>query len=195
MNIFFIGDELIAGYGDARRLGWTGRVLTRTADDPPLMPVHLAVRGEGTAALSQRWADEVSRRIRADEENRLVIGLGSHDLEAKLSSARSRLNLANILDGAARLKLKTFVVGPPPRQDFPEYVQAELTHAFQDVATRRDVPFVDTFTPLYKHEQWITDQKVSHSYEPRQAGYGLIAWLVLHNGWNTWLGVPAAEGA
>jgi hypothetical protein len=22
---------------------------------------------------------------------------------------------------------------------------------------------------------------------PGQAGYGLIAWLVLHNGWNDWL--------
>jgi len=25
---------------------------------------------------------------------------------------------------------------------------------------------------------------------PGQAGYGLIAWLVLHTGWHAWLGLP-----
>ena len=29
-RIHFIGDELIAGYGDGRALGWTGRVMART---------------------------------------------------------------------------------------------------------------------------------------------------------------------
>jgi hypothetical protein len=27
---------------------------------------------------------------------------------------------------------------------------------------------------------------------PGQAGYGLLAWLVLHNGWADWLGVEAS---
>jgi hypothetical protein len=25
---------------------------------------------------------------------------------------------------------------------------------------------------------------------PGQAGYGLMAWLVLHTGWHQWLGLP-----
>ncbi|XCB30698.1 hypothetical protein RQN30_04795 [Arcanobacterium hippocoleae] len=48
-----------------------------------------------------------------------MIGLGSHDLDAGISSARSRLYLANLLDNAERLQIQTFVVGPPPRQITP----------------------------------------------------------------------------
>ena len=33
----------------------------------------------------------------------------------------------------------------------------DLSAAFADVATRRRVPFVDTFTPLASHEQWLGD--------------------------------------
>ncbi|MDO4887499.1 MAG: GDSL-type esterase/lipase family protein [Actinomycetaceae bacterium] len=192
MNVFFIGDELVAGYGDARALGWTGRVLARTSNEPPLMAMTLAVPHEDTSALARRWADEVSRRMSPDEENKLVIGLGSHDLDSGQTLARARLHLANVLDAAQRLRLRAFVVGPPPRRDHPRKIQQDLTHAFADVCSRRDLPYVDTFTPLVDHEQWNTDMTISGGYEPRQAGYGLMAWLVLHNGWNEWLGVGPA---
>jgi len=38
------------------------------------------------------------------------------------------------------------------------------------------------------HDQWRTDLATSRvPHHPGQAGYGLIAWLVLHNGWAEWL--------
>jgi hypothetical protein len=38
------------------------------------------------------------------------------------------------------------------------------------------------------HEQWRSDLGASHDgVHPGQAGYGLIAWLVLHGGWDQWL--------
>ncbi len=49
---------------------------------------------------------------------------------------------------------------------------------------------MDCFDPLYAHEDWLTDLAAGDGEHPRQAGYGLIAWLVLHNGWYEWLGVP-----
>lgn len=192
LRVFFVGDELIAGQGDARGLGWVGRVLARTTSEPPLVPLTLAMPGETTAQLSERWKDEVTRRIDREADNRLVIGLGSHDLESGQSTARSRLHVANLLDNALRLNLQPFVVGPPPRRDQPARSQEELNAAFSDICLRREVIYVDTYTPLLNHEQWLTDMSMSGSYTPRQAGYGLMAWLVLHMNWHGYLGVPAS---
>lgn len=190
-QIFFVGDELIAGLADARGMGWVGRVLARTAIEPPIMPYILAFSGENTGQLTERWRLDVTPRLSKEHTNRLVIGLGSHDIDSGISSARSRLHLANLLDMAQRMNLEPFVVGPPPRPDVGAAAVAELSKSFSDVCERRGVPFVDTFTPLVQHEQWNTDMSITRSYAPRQAGYGLMAWLVLHRGWHEWLGIKA----
>ena len=53
---------------------------------------------------------------------------------------------------------------------------------------RRGVPFIDTCTPLAGHEQWSSDLATSRDgTHPGQAGYGLLAWLVLHHGWSEWM--------
>jgi hypothetical protein len=54
------------------------------------------------------------------------------------------------------------------------------------------VPYIDTFTPLVSHEDWLTDLAAGDGRHPGQAGYGLIAWLVLHGGWTRFLGVSDA---
>lgn len=191
-RICVVGDELVAGVGDPKALGWVGRVAARTALEPPPLVMTLAVPGETTAGLADRWADEVGRRLDGAPEGgaQLVVGLGHADLSAGTSLARSRLNLANVLDEADRRHLPTFVVGPPPtlRHD-PEH-QAELSAAFADVAQRRRVPYVETYSPLARHEQWQADLIAGDGIVPGQAGYGLIAWLVLHSGWQRWLGLP-----
>ncbi|MEE6288103.1 GDSL-type esterase/lipase family protein [Georgenia sp. MJ173] len=192
LRICVIGDEIAAGMGDARGLGWTGRVVARTELERPFFVTQLAVPGETSTALSARWESETQRRFSAESENRLVVALGSADIAAGLSIARSRLNLANILDGAQAQQVATFVVGPPPRPDVDGDALAALSTAFADVSTRRQVTYVETFAPLYRHDQWNADIAGGDGVHPGQAGYGLLAWLVLHNGWHQWLGVPQA---
>lgn len=192
-RICVVGDELVAGVGDPKGLGWVGRVVARTALEPPPVVMTLAVPGETTGALAMRWGAEVGLRLHdAPEGTRqhLVIGLGRADLVAGTSLARSRLNLANVLDEAERRRLPAFVVGPPPGAHEDAERQAELSAAFADVAQRRRVPFVETFTPLARHEQWQADLTAGDGVVPGQAGYGLMAWLVLHSGWQRWLGLP-----
>ncbi len=189
LRIFFVGDDLTAGTGDGRAMGWTSRVLARTQATVPLTGFTLAVPGENTSDLAERWESEVTLRMGGEGvTNRLVVCLGSRDVDARISSPRSRLNLGKILDQANRLQLDPFVVGPPPRPDLPNKEVASLSAAFADVSSRRSVPFVDTVTPLSQHDQWHTDT-LGGSYTPQQAGYGLMAWLVLHNGWHQWLGI------
>ncbi len=194
IRVAAVGDELLAGHGDPRALGWLGRVLARTnPDDASLEAYSLPAPREGTEALANRWLQEAGRRFDDDCENRLVIGLSDRDLDLELSTARSRLNLANVLDGAAQMNVKVFVVGPPPGLDAERNRRlADLSAAFGDVTTRRKHVYVDTFTPLLNHEQWRSDL-ASNEGRPGQAAYGLLAWLVLHRGWYAWLGMPQPE--
>jgi len=189
-RICVVGDELSAGMGDARGLGWVGRVAARTASEDPLFVTSLAVPQETTTALSGRWESECLRRFATGCDNRLVVALGSADIDAGLSLARSRLNLANILDSARSQQVDVFVVGPPPRPDVDGDAVAALSAAFADVSTRRQVRYVETFAPLRTHDQWLADVAAGDGVHPGQAGYGLLAWLVLHNGWHDWLGLP-----
>ncbi|KQR10479.1 GDSL-type esterase/lipase family protein [Cellulomonas sp. Leaf334] len=190
LRLAVVGDELVAGAGDPKGLGWVGRVTARTPTPDPLTVLTLAVPGETTTALGARWDDETSRRWSPDTDNRLVIALGRADVAAGLSLARSRLNLANILDVADQRRIPAFVVGPPPGATAESEKLADLSAAFADVAARRRVPYVDTYTPLAAHDQWLGDLAAGDGVLPGQAGYGLMAWLVLHTGWHAWLGLP-----
>ncbi|ROP45999.1 GDSL-type esterase/lipase family protein [Pseudokineococcus lusitanus] len=192
-RICVLGDALVAGVGDPRALGWTGRVAARTPedDDGPTTLFPLGVPGEGTSGLLERWVGEAGRRFAPGADNRVVVGLGSADLEAGLTMARSRLNLANVLDEAMSRGLPVLVVGPVPGLEGARNDDvAELADAFADVCARRAVRYVDCFDPLVHHEQWHADVAAGDGVHPGQAGYGLLAWLVLNGGWRPWLGLP-----
>ncbi|MDO5700705.1 MAG: GDSL-type esterase/lipase family protein [Bowdeniella nasicola] len=185
MRIVVIGDELAAGLGDRRYLGWVGRVLARSELTEPAYLASLTMPQEDTTALAHRWRTECEGRISHQEETRLLVGLGVGDLHSGLSLARSRLNLANILDGANDARLPSFVVGPPPLRA-PGNIEA-LSDAFADVCERRSVPFVHTYGPLSGHEQWHADVAAFDGVHPGQIGYGLLAWLVLNQGFSSWI--------
>src|SRR5690606_39084546 len=115
IRITAIGDELLAGHGDPRGLGWFGRVMARTQDPAlRLQSFVLASPAEGSEALAERWLGEASRRFSDQYENRLVIALSDRDVDLDVSTARSRLNLANILDSASQMNIKALLVGPAP---------------------------------------------------------------------------------
>lgn len=63
LRLVVVGDELVTGAGDPKALGWVGRVTARTRTDDRLTVVPLAVPGETTTGLGQRWEDEVARRL------------------------------------------------------------------------------------------------------------------------------------
>ena len=191
-RVCVIGDALVAGLGDPKALGWVGRVAARTpAEDPPAAVFALGVPDEPTSALLTRWREETGRRFVDGADNRLVVGLGHSDLAAGVSTARSRLNLANILDDAESRRVPALVLGPPPALDQELNARIrELSEAFADVCHRRHLRYVDCFEPLVDHEQWYSDLAGGDGVHPGQSGYGLMAWLVLHGGWHEWLGIP-----
>jgi lysophospholipase L1-like esterase len=187
--LVFIGDAYVAGYGDPKGLGWVSRVVGRTAHpDVDITAYQLGVRDETSADVLARWRIECPPRWQGRSEKRLVVAVGHNDAVSGMSTARVRLNLANILDDAAASGVAAFAVGPPPTLDTDLNARLEIVvEAQADVCARRGVPYVDCYRPLIAHEQWHSDLGATGDVYPGQAGYGLIAWLVLHGGWDQWL--------
>ncbi len=194
VRIIVLGDLLVSPSGDPRGLGWLGRVLSRSfSDEQTVEVIALPVPGETTAQLGERWWSEFERRMAGADELRLVVALGNTDPAAGISISRSRLNLATILDEARKREIESFVVGPVPSRITDQNPEIEhLAWGFEDVANRRQIPFVDCFKPLIEHEGWASEMAESTNGVPGQVGHGLIAWLVLNRGWNEWLGLAEA---
>ena len=188
--VVVLGGALAVGIGDPKAQGWATRVLARThSDDLRLTSYNLAVVGDTTARIVQRAEGEATERWAGHQDRRLVIGAGLEDAREGISIARHRLNLANALDTARNTGILPFVGGPAPTGDVAfDDVLASYAEAQADVCSRRDVPFVDCLSPLRNYDQWLTDVATGDGM-PGQAGYGLIAWLVLNNGWRSFMGV------
>lgn len=193
LRVVILGDELLSGAGDPKGLGWIGRVQARLPQNEDVALFPLAMVSESSAELLERWKTEALPRFSPDTENYLVVALSAADISAGATISRSRLNLASLLDDAAREGVKLFVVGPTPTGK-PE-LDAEIEHlnaGFEDVVKRRQIAYVDCFRPLREHEGWL-QEVASHSRGlPGQVGYGLMAWLVLNKGWFEWLGMSEA---
>jgi acyl-CoA thioesterase-1 len=185
-----LGGALAAGLGDPRSQGWVTRVMARSArDDLRLTAYNLSVAGDTTAEVLKRVTAEAPARWAGHEDRRLVVSAGLEDARTSVSIARHRLNLANVLDSAGNAGIGTFVVGPAPTgEDGMDDSLERYAEAQADVCDRRGVPFVDCMSPLRRHDQWLTDVDTGAGL-PGQAGYGLIAWLVLNNGWRAFLGL------
>lgn len=193
-RVVVLGDSLITAAGDPKGMGWLGRVIAKTPSVEPRIDFYqLAVPDETSTMLIERWTTEVSRRFSNDTDNYLVVALSNLDPAAGVSISRSRLNLATILDESAKAGIKCFVVGPtPPRNPELNREIEHLASGYEDVATRRAIPFVDCFRPLVDHEGWNEELANSAHGLPGQVGHGLIAWLVLNRGWYQWLDIPEA---
>jgi len=195
IRIVIIGDDLVGAGGDPKGLGWVGRVIAKTQSEYPRVDFYpLATPEISTAGMSEQWLEEASKRFAADTDNRLIICLNPNDINAGISMSRSRLNLANILDTATSKGVQCFVISPiPSRNPQLNYDIEHLSAGFEDVASRRSLPFVDCFRPLVDHAGFNEELKNSVLGLPGQLGHGLIAWLVLNQGWYRWLDLPEQE--
>lgn len=195
IRIVILGDSIVSAAGDSRGMGWVGRVTAKTPGNNPRIDIWaLPFPGENSHTLGERFKLEALPRFSAETDNRLVIALSNSDPAVGITTSRSRLNLATVLDECRRQKIETFVVGPTPHHN-PE-LNPEVEHlstGYEDVCGRRGITFVDCYHPLVDHEGWNLEIQASQHAYPGQVGYGLIAWLVLNRGWYDWLNVSPEE--
>lgn len=194
IRVVALGDELLTGAGDPKGLGWFGRVQARLPQGEDVAFFPLAKIGETTADLLARWHSEAMPRFSPETENYLIVCPSSKDIDAGITISRSRLNLASLLDEALRAGVSVFVVGPTPTgvSEYDSEV-AHLNEGFADVVKRRQLRYVDCFSPLREHEGWLGEISAHPRRHPGQVGYGLIAWLVLNRGLFDWLGMKEED--
>lgn len=196
IRIVFMGDLIVSAAGDPRGMGWVGRVTAKTpAQNPRIDIFALPFPDENSGGLAERFKREALTRFSPDTDNRLVLALSNTDPAAGISTSRSRLNVATILDECRRQQIEVMVIGPTPHHN-PELNDdvEHLSAGYEDVCGRRGVTFVDCFNPLVDHEGWNLEIEASPHRLPGQVGHGLIAWLVLNRGWYEWLNIsPEGE--
>ena len=191
LAIVFLGASLVAGVGDPKGQGWVTRVVGRTQHpDLELTAYNLGVRGDTSAdvlaPLGHRGAAALGRphraprrALRRHQRRRRAAspwpGTGSTSptcsttrpprVSARSSSARRPRPTPSSTSGSR-------CSSTPRPTCAPAAACRSSTASPRSWATTSGAP---------------TSPPAASTHHPGQAGYGLIAWLVLHNGWDDWL--------
>lgn len=187
VRVCVVGDSLVAGVGDPKALGWVGRVAARTpaSTGVALTAYPLGVRGEATEEAVVRLPMECAPRFARGDEHRVVLAVGLADAVRRVAPARSA---AALEFGLGSVSVPTLVVGPPPVGDDDVRRRiAAVDEAFGEVCASHAVPYIPTFEPLAAKAPWQR-ARAADGLHPDQAGYGMLAYVVLHGGWYQWLG-------
>ncbi len=193
VRICVFGDSFVAGVGDPKALGWVGRVAART---PPstgvaLTVYPLGVRGQTTEDIVVRMPLECSPRFARGDEHGVVLAVGVADAFTNFPVARS---VATLEFGLQSMQARRLVVGPPPVGPAETARIAELDDAYASLCRRIDVPYISTYRALVERRPWSA-QNFADGLHPAQAGYGMLADVVLTGGWYEWLGVQRPDSS
>jgi acyl-CoA thioesterase-1 len=193
-RVLFLGDSLVAGFGDPSGLGWTGRVVAASfAAALPVSAYNLGVRRQTSRQIGSRWREEALPRLAPRADCRMVLSFGANDTTKEHGSMRVNFpsslgTLAAILDDAASMGLRTLVIGPAPVQDREQSERIQrLSTAFGKLCRAQAIPFVDVIEPLLSSPVWMAQVTAGDGAHPAAEGYGVLADLILAGGWLDWL--------
>lgn len=190
MRIGFIGDSFVNGTGDVACLGWAGRVCAQARQSGiDLTYYNLGIRRDTSADIAARWQDEVTARLPADIDGRLVFSYGVNDCVTE--DGRRRQTLAETLANSRNLLARaqgwrpTLFVGPPPIADPATNARIEeLSMALEALCADLRIPYLDTFPTLSASPIWMREVAHGDGAHPDEPGYRVLANLV--RDWPAW---------
>lgn len=193
LRICFVGDSFVAGVGDPRALGWTGRLTAHAhAAGPGPTVYNLGIRGQTSSDIAARWPAECAARLPRDVPGRVVFSFGVNDsLEAgnrtRVDAGTSAANLGAMISTARTQEWPVLVVGPPPVGDAAHNRRiAGLDDRFGQVCIEREIRYVSVFHRLRADAVWMEQVRTGDGAHPRAGGYAAFAELVLPT-WREWL--------
>jgi acyl-CoA thioesterase I len=182
-----------------------GRVIEVGAGSGANFPYYPSSVREVIAVEPERYLREQAQRAAvhapvpiSGADSRIILAFGANDTSledgrVRVDAPRSAGALARILDEAAMLDLRAFVIGPAPVDD-PEQNRRihRLSASFGGLCAERGVPFVDVIETLLASPVWIEQIAAGDGAHPGADGYDALAPLVLAGGWLDWLRAEAA---
>jgi len=196
LRVCFVGDSFVAGVGDSEKLGWVGRVASRSDRAGQTVSVYnLGVRLQTSSQVLARWQAECAQRLPDGCDNRVVVSFGVNDTTWTGSASRvepetSAANLASMLDDVLAAGWGTLVVGPLPISDPDHNLRtAMLDDAFARVCRDAGVEYVRVFEDLLGDETWMRQVEEGDGAHPAAQGYRRLADLVWPR-WHAWILSP-----
>lgn len=204
LRICFVGDSYVNGSGDDTGLGWTGRLCARRISrEMRLTRYDLGIRGETTDQIGARWQSECKPRLPQGADNRVVLQFGINDVAVITGQGRHlalEVSLASAAElvSAAAAAYPTLWVGLPPANvacspmhpsavleiSFRQEDAIALNGAFQDLAAKLGVSYLDIQTPLLGDAAYLDSLTRGDRMHPDGHGYARIADLV--DAWPAW---------
>jgi acyl-CoA thioesterase I len=194
MRICFVGDSMVNGTGDPEYLGWTGRVLRHERTRrPELTGYNLGIRRDTSGQILARWREEVTRRLPAEIEGRVVFSFGVNDAVQEVDPKQSLAHAEAIL-GDARTRWSVFMVGLVPIvPDGARERSRKLDTAFAELCGRRGIPYLSVFDGLMRTSTWLDEARAGDGAHPGAGGYARLAALVLASDvWRVWMDTARA---
>ncbi len=179
MNVCFVGDSLVLGYGAPACLGWPGRVCARAeSQGHPFVCYNLGVRGATSLDLRESWVEEAARRLPSGVPARLVFSFGAADANKGVDPDETLAAAKAILTVAAEM-CPTVMVGPPPLRNPEVRARVEsLSKWMAGVCTEVDVPYLDAYGPLAASPGYMGDLEAGDGVHPGARGYDELGRLV-----------------
>lgn len=198
MRICFIGDSFVNGTGDPEYLGWTGRICVQARSQGyEITSYNLGVRRDTSADIKARWQKEVTCRLPAIYDGRIIFSFGANDATKEQGKVRvsQELSLQNTRDILAKAQkdFPVLMISPAPIAEDQEQNQriGELGMCFNLLCQELAIPYLDVFTPLSTSDIWLKEARENDGAHPLARGYQEYAQLVQNwQGWQDWLRMP-----
>lgn len=193
-RVLFVGDSFVAGVGDSDGLGWVGRIVAASFQrGVGLTPYNLGVRMDTSTDIAERWLAETRPRLWPGTRPRLVVSCGANDTTAEGASTRVTPQrcaqaLADILRGAADLRLPTLVVGPPLAGDDAQHDRIRsLSVRLAPVCDTHQARFIEVAHRQRAESMWVRQARDGDGSHPDTEGYEELAELLIAAGILDWL--------
>ncbi|MGB7441995.1 MAG: GDSL-type esterase/lipase family protein [Coleofasciculaceae cyanobacterium] len=202
LNLIFLGDSLVYGFGDPEGGGWVERLRRQwmSPDSPGHVVYNLGIRGNGVKQVQERFEHEFHSRgeLKNRTPDAIIFSVGVND-SARLGRPDGKnytnldhfqAELATLLDKAQQLCPVLFVgMVPVDETQMPFLGCFHYSHADQycyKEATRtaclkRQIPYLDIFDMWHSRGiDWCLQQLCQDGLHPNVAGYKALLQDVLN---------------